>query len=793
MLTEDDVRHYYQQQGIEHAVRVELEEIRSSCPGRTVGRGALRNTIVHFQSKRNAAERLLESRTVEHLFALERELDSNTIAYWCQPPLKGIDRNGRISSATADFLVFGRAGIELIECKPAAKLRALCEANPDEWSAECGGFRRPPLERWASARGLRYRVFAGPEPFAHYLANLELLYDRKGHPDPMGGEARALGCLLRALKRESPTLQQALDRIEGLHGETVAWGLANGALHGSIASVPLNQPTRFRLFSDREHARQVDECTLAKLRKGLSHIDASDPLSRASPVDYRHAIRRLEKVEQFIRSGSPMSRHWRQLAKKVNQALAESASPLEACLTSYFLSGRRVAQLNGAQRSLLSEFVERYHRTNDFRSLIAAYTALDSSARARQIRPPSYQTFRLAARAIDPEARAMATGGRRSFQAARKAVDPRERASSAYAFGQAVHIDSTPLDQRCLWGLEQFGLHADRPVLYVAVDQATKKPLARALAFGHARRDFLALLMRDLVARHGFLPRYVIADGGTEYSSHWFKELCRATGMSRMRPPTGSPRSNSDAESLLGRVNAQVAHHLTGSTLPDRHGRSVDPAFKSYKTARHRFETVVDQVDQALFRDFCDAPLGVTVGSPEERQAELVALLGCSGIPTPFDDAFLLRTSIPISPVLKVDLRQGIRHLDRRYTSKELLAHAAAEKPLEMRRDCAHPGKLYVKYSERWLTAFAQDIAALESMSEAERTFEQIMRQHVASANRTRRQDVRRLRHDRIAQANASVAASAHSMIGRSPTEAVVDEVAERWFPEGTTFEPYGG
>lgn len=789
MLNETDFQWYYEQLDIRGAVRDEIEEIRKGAPARAVGNRALVTHSPELFSRCNQALRCMESGTTELPFALQCELDQSVLAYWCQPSLKNVERNGKTNSTTADFLVFRQSGIEVVECKKSDQLRQLAEKDPGEWLCDAGKWSRPALERWAGQRALRYRVWCPPEPHAIYLANLHLLYDRLDWIPGTIREMKALRRLDRELQQQPLTIGEALNTISGLSGPLVVIALARARCYGTLMSVPLDDPDRFTLYGLRDRAIEADAIGLACIARKLAQPAVDHPVLNARPVDYEKGSQRLAYIQNLIESGEKPPPYWRALHRRVVTALVEGTSPLTPCLPRYHCSGRRVPQLTEGQLELLHEFVQRYVNTSEYVTKKQAHFNLKRDCDLRGIRPPSYETFRKYIRLERRDRRAMAVEGKRGYHAIKPASDPTQRVLPALAFGLTVHVDSTLLDLRCVAELGDL-ISKERPTLYLAIDEATSKPLGRALLFGPASRDHLAVLFRDIVARQGFLPRNLVTDRGSEYRSHWFRELCLTTGMNCIRPPAGAPRYNSEAENPLGRVNRLAAHLLTGSTAPDRMNRRVDAAFKSYRTARHAFSEVVKQVDALLFDDISRTPVRLRPGTPAEHEIALIEQLGRSGIPMANDENFAILTSIPLDRDVAIDPVQGIRHLGRRYSSRSLLARIASQRVLEKRRDCVDPTKIYVKFDDGWVTAMAANCVRLASLHDNEKLFETMIRPEVARTNRERREQVAAARADRIAQSNASAASITHL---RSCTDETPSEVPSPpdWLPPGTESAPY--
>lgn len=310
---------------------------------------------------------------------------------------------------------------------------------------------------------------------------------------------------------------------------------------------------------------------------------------------------------------------------------------------------------------------------------------------SRGVRTPSETTLRNRLRRKDPLVRAYAEGGGRGFHAAEPASDPSVRSLRCLMPGLMVHVDSTKFDVRCSADLlGTFGFEC--PTLYVAMDSATGRPLGRSVLFGHSCRNALAVLIRDILHRQGWLPRYWIADGGSEYTGGWFQDFCNFCGATRIQPPPGAPRKNSLAENALGRINSELSHRFLGSTLPDQAGRSVVAKKKSYATACHTYSTIVDCLDHYLFEDLPSIAHGNDRHSAQERNDEIVDTFGNVGV-VRIDslDDFLIATSIPIERDLEVDPSRGVRYLQRIYTSADLVHQ------IRLHRGANRGGKLQSK------------------------------------------------------------------------------------------------
>lgn len=790
MLNELEISLYYQKLGLPPNVVRELEEMRVSAPVRAVSRGALKNFKVDFSSRRNGAMRQLESLSCEMVFALERELDPDVIGYWCQVGLKNVVRQRLVSAMTVDFMVYEPDRILLVECKPEDQIRKLAIAKPEEWVQTERGWSRPPVDDWARERGLHYRIWSPPEPFGTYLANLKLLYDRLGSAQVSPSSLRALQVLRGRLGCQPARLREALESVKGLTSEAVIHGLAAGTLGGTLRAVPLDDFDNFRLFASSEQAALADAELHSQLALSLEQPRVTSRFLNASRVDYVCGTRRLARVQRMIAEEEAISRRYKSLVKAVEAAIIAGTSPLDPCITRHADGGRRTPQLTKMQEEELDKVVQAFHAPGAARTQLQLFFDLKRRCEQRQIRTPSMTTLRQRLRRVGHGRRALNTGGRRAFHAAREAIDPNKRTIPALAFGLTAHVDSTKFDLRCIANLGPVQEQAC-PTLYVAMDQATGFPLGRAVVFGPSCRDALAILIRDILWRQGWLPRYWIADGGAEYTGSWFQSFCQATGASRLQPPPGAPRHNSMAENALGRVNKQLAHMLAGSTDPDKQGRRVDSRFKSYRTARLAFCEVVAQIDLHLFGDLSETPRGLQLGSPAEHRKDLVDQLGECGIQLPYDDAFRILTSIPLLRDARVDPLKGIRHEGRTYSSQPLFAKLATAMPTQKRRDCVDPSKMYVQFDGGWVTAFSQDAVKFQALTDLEKLFAKMSRSALDAKNREQRTSVSGLRHNRIDRANAADSATSHLPVKDERSEGASPAAATPWISPDVPLRPY--
>ncbi len=780
MLTDMDRICLYQKLGLRPAVVRELEEIYLRSPSRHVGRQALYNLTFDLYSELNANRRTCESHTCEGLFALELELFRRPLSYVCQPCIKNVVRGKHISSRTLDFLVIEEDRIVLVECKTRSVLAKLAEERPDEWVETAAGLTCKPVDNWARERGLQFMVWSPPEPFASYLVNLEIIY-AKVRENLDVAEVRAIEKAASKLRKQALSLQALSTATPHLSLRAIAHAIVQRKIFGMLNAFPLADAERHILFSTQDQADDAQIKELLRQRMGQPEIKS--PLVMASKTDYQRAKKRLATIDASLADGTPLSKHYKKLLASVVEERSDGESGLVACLTKYANCGRRIGQLTESQEENIRLVVRMYEK-GKLQNKIAAYRELVRICQEKDDRIPCRTTLSRRLKLIDTASRALAIGGRRAYHASRVPVDPNNRSSQEYLPFMAAHVDATQLDVRCF--IDDLELGTACPTLYVAVDAATKMPLGRAVVFGVCR-DWMALLMRDMVQRWKRLPYYWVTDGGSEFTSKWFEEVLTFYGGSRRQVPSGGAKYNSPAEFVHGLLNILVSPSLAGNTVPDKKGRKVDNDKKSRKTVRHTFRSLVEEIDQYLFDDYVNSPSDINRTTPSERHQDLASEVGYGGRRVEYDDDLLYITSVPIDHPLKVDPLKGIRYEGRRYSSDALFAcMKRGEEPLEIRRDCQNPATLRVKFKSRIVCAYSNDAAQLTRLNDSERLFELL---HAGiDRRRAGRAKLQRAisRADRITKANAAAHAMTHLPPVATPEPAKESPSQTRW----TDIEP---
>jgi len=171
----------YLELNIEEDVIKKIACIRKSQPSRKV-RSSGKNVSGFYPSKKMGVTIQFESRTLELAAIYEKEFDSNVVEYYDQPEtfLIRYQNKGRNTGHyyTPDFFVIEKEWIGYEEWKTEKELSNLVLKYPGRYSLDDSGiFRCPPVEEYAKACGLSFRIRTSSEIDWTLQRNIRFLED----------------------------------------------------------------------------------------------------------------------------------------------------------------------------------------------------------------------------------------------------------------------------------------------------------------------------------------------------------------------------------------------------------------------------------------------------------------------------------------------------------------------------------------------------------------------------------------------------------------------------------------
>ena len=753
MLNAKEFETFCAERGLSEEAIAYIEGVRRDPPSRRVGDFAKNNVCARIPSQKTALTVQSESRTCETVFILQSELSSDVLEVWDQPQplqLRRKKANDRlhVSSYTPDFLTLFRDRVAFVECKTRATIDTLIVSKPQDWSFKDGQIRFSPAADAAIKIGLTHEVFVAEDWSPTYLANLELLYALRR----TGAEHRTsplTAKIKKAISKAPTTIYDLCSGIRGLESPAIYQALARGEIFGAFKAQLLTQQDVFRVFDNAGDADEFQSWLLQSFRETSKNLGDTDRdlLLKATPKELAHA-RRLWKMYQEVLDGTrkPTRNEFR-YRERLEVALAERRDPLSAFLPKFSERGNFDIRLTPAQLTGLNETIKERFCDGKTRVITQLQGHADNCLAKTGADVVSYETLRLLCLQAQKKDIAESQSGRRGYHSAMRPVDAACATLRSDTPGLLAHIDSTQFDTR-VWSAGPFAGILQCPWIYTFYDEATNRALGSWMGFGKSDRYALALAIRDLVRRLGFIPPYLFQDRGAEYGSTWYETLLAAESTTKYSRPPGAPRFGGIQESSLKQINVQLAHRLAGSTWPDQQGRAASGKVKSRETARLSFEILVHEVQHFLYEIWNKTPHGVAAGTPDELWAEGIKRYGVLGRPIEYDLAFLIATSIPVK--VSLSLTKGLRLAYREYWCDEL---DSLRKPMhleECRLDPATPSKLYVKAQGKWFVAESRDHAKARGMSPEGQFLERYKTIEVASVNKKSRRLAAQTQAERI-------------------------------------------
>lgn len=765
----------YKKLGLTESQINALEAMVLDAPNRTPGKGALDNLITLVYSRKNGGPRWLESHTVERLFYYRLERDPNVVGFVTQVRCPGVTRQVRTgahrSNPTLDFLVFYKDRIVLVECKTEEHLEKLAEKKELEWIYQDEKWINAVHIEYAKSLGIDAEVHANNRLFSIELQNAELI-DAELRAEDTDADQRLRRAAVSALRDRPLTIEETAAIIPGFTIRHAAKMLAEGSAFGLERIISLGDVDSFLLFSAALQRDAIDAELWIEHLNETAELRISDRLLLATPKHIELAKSRLSRLQRIARGEEAPTRRMSALARAVSAEIANGSTPLEACLTRHSECGNSGRRLSTLQLAALKTVVEQWSK-GEHPDREAAWFAMEKLCLADNESTPHESTLNREIRKKDQTRRTLIIDGIRQYQKDRARTDGSKCSLPSILFGHTLIIDSSNFDQRIAANLLT-NFPSSVPRFYAGCDGATGYPMAQALMFGPARTDGLAILMRDFVCRHGFLPRCIQLDRGPENTGRWIIGFAAHFGIELRWPPTGGSRYNGLAENVIGRVNHFVAHKGPGSTLPDQHGRAKDGRMKSRKTAIQRFEQIVGQFEGYFFGELAKTRVGKESMSPEDLREYLMDVAGQGGIPCKFDDGFRVLTSISIEIPRTIERSRGIRLVEGTYSGAALNLALHNAHLMELRKDCVNPAVVYAKVGGSWYRAFRRDCAPLLSRSAPQKLFkllnEPLWRSETASFNK----EQRRLTAER------RDAEKAEAMVGKEHLADVVPESASK-------------
>ena len=568
-----------------------IESVRNGPPARAVtgGRG---NVSGRYPSRKMQRTIQYESRNCEFAFVIACEVDEAIIEYWdqpCQLSLEYRSKGGRrvVVSHTPDFLVLGAEFAGFVECKPVDALATLAETAPSRYVADDGvRWRCPPGEVAAARYGLGYRVWTPVGLSPAFVDNSRFLEAEWGGSTRTFSTADVGRVIERVGAKPGITLEELVPAIG--EPDLIYWCVFRRHVHVDLAANFFSHPDRVQVFVDGSAAAAWSAAVASVSDTGVTSADvlARSVLANYPPDALLVALERYRVLHAAIKADLPTRRltgpkrvthkRWLLAYRKAQRGCGIG---LVGLCPKVHLRGNYKARFPPQTYEVLEKVAaEEYEHRRGITATVAHAIAVGRCSE-RGIPCISYDGFLRFLARRDQERAVARRQGSKAAAAVAPAFGPRDPAVLGQGPMDIVHIDHTELDVLVRVGVG-FAATKERLWLTLATCVWSRCVVGYDLSFDPPAVAGLFTAMRDVLHRQKRLPNQVVVDGGSEFDSVAFDQLCAACLIEKRKRPPSRPKFGSVIERTFGTTNTQFVHALRGNTqlLKEPRGLSRDAA-----------------------------------------------------------------------------------------------------------------------------------------------------------------------------------------------------------------------
>ena len=715
------------QDGIDYVIQA-----LHSRPSRKVGGAHQRSRIGEilsyvqggFREVPTAATIQFESSS-EHNFAICISANPSTLFLIDQPTTISVPWTsdaGRVQDClhTPDYLVIYRDKVVVYEIKPLEVLTSLIKDRPHHWAYENGLFTYLPPHKHFEEMGITHQVVPSETISWIYSENLRIV----SSPAIVDSECdeHTLSRIRRFVARNQPTcLATVLERLRLPNGMDILRAISDGQVFVDLERCSLWDPENLSICSTPANARLVGTAVhelAAEARRGEDMAWVTCNPKHLLLVGLRFALVIGADTSEFGSINTYGERTHQRLRK------AYKDQGLQGLFPKWDKCGRkRKYSAEDIDFAIARIRIDRGSTNHDSVQQSFARYRLDISEAAKQgkvigsVGISLY--YGLWKRRRHNLKDAHGVGGKRKANSDSPYGDPAVQKPLCTLPFQVAHSDHCSLPVLCRES-ERF------PQLSSLVCHKHQEILAAVVRFEPPSTATLGLLMRQCVRKHGYLPRYIYTDCGSDYRSKQFIIAMAELGVCIMHRPPAKAKAGSEIERYHWTLQETAIKGGTGYVPPVKTTRGVSSSHqpKNLELRRHRDLLVDINIAIDMIND----------GSAyEEDGQDLIRLrkqsedlFGPQGVPHEMDFRFHVCTSPFIKDAHSVtEARGAIRWNDRRYLSPVLVGQSIKVTALHPRLDPESGGSvMYFFLNGRWHTAICR-----ERLASAGRSIESILKE----------------------------------------------------------------
>ncbi|WP_157378500.1 integrase catalytic domain-containing protein [Burkholderia ubonensis] len=360
------------------------------------------------------------------------------------------------------------------------------------------------------------------------------------------------------------------------------------------------------------------ELVAQKYRSGLLVPDTDsesigDPLVLNSPLRYatpeavKHASDMLnlyEKWKNHERCADVLKysdRTWRSYARRESDAVSSGQDPLIAFLPRWHLRGNHTPRVDSTTDAIIQKAIQARYETLIGSSKWNVYGAIRTELESAGLRVISKTTF---LKRLKKTLSHRSTGKRFGHKAAYQAAPfywVLHRTTPVHGDYpmQIAHVDHTELEISVVskWSGEVLG----RPWLTLVICAFSRRVLGFHLSLRGPRYHSGMCALFDLVRRFGRVPDTLVVDGGSDFKSIDFEQLCAFLRIDLLKRPKSASRAGNVLERLFETTQTEFIHNLWGNTKLYRNVRDITPQSDPANLARLTLADIYEGLSEFFF------------------------------------------------------------------------------------------------------------------------------------------------------------------------------------------------
>lgn len=680
---------------------------------RDIGTGGFPSVVTEYQSRKMGVTVNTESRTGEFAYAVYLDFDRTVEAFYEQPP--SIDchrrtRSGytRLENYTPDFLVLGCSGPYVVQVKTEKELQSRVGRRSD-WTLDADGrYHDLAAERAFAALGLPHLVVSTASLDRQRVANILLLLqslDCESKSEEIESAVRK-----HLVKHPITKLSALADAVGAIDLTPLLRMIATHSLFTDLSAFSLTQPDACFVSQSSSLLREDVFDAHEHLRRAELEGEESSSCRHQLPLS-KHLARGLliiEKLDSGLEGRS--ARRWK---AKIRAAKGEGINSLLAVTPRHYRSGNRKPKrpeevLAWVENVIRSEWGSDSKPTPSALWRTYKFSAEQWHPQHNHVSRPTFMRLLEELRPLLAQER----GGRRAANAASAPSDVEDRALKPTRPFELASCDHYLCDIHCVVLDANEMAYSMQPWLTVLRDVHTKSVLAFWLSLRPPSRRSCALIIRQCLRSHSRLPETIVVDRGAEFRSNYFSALMAHCRVNLMLRPAGHPRFGSEAERFFGQFKDLWLAHRPGNRVSTRELRAVSGSHHPTKLASL---TLLDLWGDLLtFNTWIDhTTVASSTKSPALLMREGLMSFSCSGRSIPYDDTFLIASSVDEGRY-KLDPSRGL-HIDAFHFWHPSLA-GLPRQSIDVRRDPQDPYRVYALVNDQWVTCRASVSPAYDKM-----------------------------------------------------------------------------